>query len=94
MMNTVTQVDPHWLAELGKAFYSVKERDTTSMATRRGRDTELNHQVEMEAQFKLDRLKRAAAEEAKNKVETQAAVSQIAQPGATPRRGRRVGGFF
>ncbi len=30
MMSTVTQVDPHWLAELGGAFYSIKERGGTS----------------------------------------------------------------
>ncbi|SPO39047.1 probable PRP16 - RNA-dependent ATPase [Pseudozyma flocculosa] len=92
MMNTVTQVDPHWLAELGGAFYSIKERDSTSLATRRGRDTELNRQTEMETQFKLDRMRREADDERRSTVDAIASVPQIAQPGAaTPRRGRRVG---
>ena len=91
MMNTVTQVDPHWLAELGGAFYSVKERDMTSTATRRGRDTELNRQTEMESQFQLDRARKEADDEKRKRIDNAVSVPQIAQPGATPRRGRRAG---
>ncbi|KAN0061919.1 Pre-mRNA-splicing factor ATP-dependent RNA helicase PRP16 [Thecaphora frezii] len=91
MMNTVTQVDPHWLAELGGAFYSIKERDATSVATRRGRDTELNRQTEMEAQFQRDRMRQEAEEGRRTAAVAATSAPEIAQPGATPRRGRRAG---
>lgn len=95
MMNTVTQVDPHWLAELGAAFYSIKERDTTSSAARRVRDSQLNRQTRLESQFQTDRAHKAAEEEEQQRRARATAGSttpSIATPGATPiRRGRRVG---
>ncbi|PWN51326.1 P-loop containing nucleoside triphosphate hydrolase protein [Violaceomyces palustris] len=90
MMSTVTQVDPHWLAELGGAFYSIKERDMTSTATRRGRDTELNKKIEMELQFKVDKERQEKSEK-KERLPKAVNVPTIATPGATPRRGRRAG---
>ena len=61
-MGTVTAVDPHWLAELGGVFYSIKERGTLGSISRRCRDTELNRIVEIESQFQRDR-ERAEQEE-------------------------------
>ncbi|PWZ01148.1 putative PRP16-RNA-dependent ATPase [Testicularia cyperi] len=92
MMNTVTQVDPHWLAELGAAFYSIKERNTTSLATKRERDSELTRQTHLESQIQEDRARRAAEDKDRLDRKKAASTPSIATPGATPmRRGRRMG---
>ncbi|GLA59707.1 DEAH-box RNA helicase prp16 [Aspergillus tubingensis] len=59
-MSTVTAVDPHWLAELGGVFYSVKEKGY-SQRERRITEQEFNRRVEIETQMAADR-ERAAAE--------------------------------
>ncbi|KAJ5696689.1 hypothetical protein N7536_007101 [Penicillium majusculum] len=59
-MSTVTSVDPHWLAELGGVFYSVKEKGY-SQRNRRVTEIEFNKRMEIEEQMAADR-ERAAAE--------------------------------
>ncbi|KAK3937125.1 P-loop containing nucleoside triphosphate hydrolase protein [Diplogelasinospora grovesii] len=64
-MSTVTSVDPHWLAELGGVFYSVKEKGY-SAKDKRVTETEFNRKMEIEAQMAADRKReedRKAAEE-------------------------------
>lgn len=101
-MGTVTAVDPHWLAELGSAFYSIKERGALGSASRRGRNTELGRKVEMEAQFQLDRerteMERDTLELKRQKLSDRDSAKNsngrggIAMAGTgPPRRGRRVG---
>lgn len=53
-MSTVTSVDPHWLAELGGVFYSVKEKGY-SAREKRFTEVELNKKMEIEAQMAQDR---------------------------------------
>ena len=94
-MGTVTAVDPYWLAELGSAFYSIRERGSLSTSNRRGRDTKHHHVIELEEQFERDR-QRAAEEENAKKRKTESnprgMPNGIAVPGmGPPKRGRRVG---
>ncbi|KAM7222290.1 P-loop containing nucleoside triphosphate hydrolase protein [Rhypophila decipiens] len=53
-MSTVTAVDPHWLADLGGVFYSVKEKGY-SVREKRITETEFNRKMEIEAQMAADR---------------------------------------
>ncbi|EWC45216.1 hypothetical protein DRE_05943 [Drechslerella stenobrocha 248] len=62
-MSTVTAVDPHWLAELGGVFYSVKEKGY-SAKDRRVTENEINRKMEIEAKIEGDRQKAEAAKEA------------------------------
>ncbi|KAK6541176.1 DEAH-box RNA helicase prp16, variant 2 [Orbilia ellipsospora] len=62
-MSTVTAVDPHWLAELGGVFYSVKEKGY-SAKDRRVRENEINRKNEIEAKIAEDRQKAEAAKAA------------------------------
>lgn len=55
-MSTVTAVDPHWLAELGGVFYSVKEKGY-SAREKRITETEFNRKMEIEAQMAEDKRK-------------------------------------
>lgn len=55
-MSTVTAVDPHWLAELGGVFYSVKEKGY-SAKDRRVTEHEINKKMEIEAKMEEDRIK-------------------------------------
>jgi pre-mRNA-splicing factor ATP-dependent RNA helicase DHX38/PRP16 len=55
-MSTVTSVDPHWLAELGGVFYSVKEKGY-SAREKRITETEFNRKMEIEAQMAADKQK-------------------------------------
>jgi len=64
-MSTVTSVDPHWLAELGGVFYSVKEKGY-SAREKRVIETEFNRRMEIEAKMADDKrraLEREAEEE-------------------------------
>ena len=65
-VSTVTAVDPHWLADLGGVFYSVKEKGF-SIRDKRVTETEFNRKVEIEAKMAEDKRreeeKRAAEEE-------------------------------
>lgn len=49
-MSTVTSVDPHWLAELGGVFYSVKEK---GFSAREKRVTEVEYSRKMEIEAKM-----------------------------------------
>ncbi|KAG7114048.1 Pre-mRNA-splicing factor ATP-dependent RNA helicase prp16 like protein [Verticillium longisporum] len=53
-VSTVTAVDPHWLADLGGVFYSVKEKGY-SMRDKRITETEFNRKMEIETQMDDDR---------------------------------------
>ncbi|KAK7969646.1 hypothetical protein PG996_001913 [Apiospora saccharicola] len=55
-MSTVTSVDPHWLAELGGVFYSVKEKGY-SAREKRITEVEFNRKMEIEAKMAEDKLK-------------------------------------
>lgn len=54
-MSTVTSVDPHWLADLGAVFYSLKSK-TYSARERRVIEGEFNRKVQIEAQMESDRV--------------------------------------
>jgi pre-mRNA-splicing factor ATP-dependent RNA helicase DHX38/PRP16 len=62
-MSTVTAVDPHWLAELGGVFYSVKEKGY-SARERRTTENEINKRMEIEAKMAEDKAR--AEEDAAN----------------------------
>lgn len=53
-MSTVTAVDPHWLADLGGVFYSIKEKGY-SAREKRITETEFNRKMEIEAQMAADK---------------------------------------
>ncbi|KAK3394568.1 P-loop containing nucleoside triphosphate hydrolase protein [Podospora didyma] len=53
-MSTVTSVDPHWLADLGGVFYSVKEKGY-SAREKRITEVEFNKKMEIEAQMAGDK---------------------------------------
>ncbi len=77
-MSTVTSVDPHWLAELGGVFYSVKEKGY-SAREKRIIETEFNRKMEIEAKMADDKKRheesaRAEEDRAARKTTTQAAV--------------------
>lgn len=66
-VSTVTAVDPHWLADLGGVFYSVKEKGY-SAGQRKMIETEFNRRMEIEAKMaedkKRDDERKRAEEEA------------------------------
>lgn len=55
-VSTVTAVDPHWLADLGGVFYSIKEKGY-SARHKRITETEFNRKVEIEAKMAEDKRK-------------------------------------
>ncbi len=57
-MSTVTAVDPHWLAELGGVFYSVKEKGY-SAREKRVTEVEFNRKMEIEAKMAVDKQREA-----------------------------------
>ncbi|KAL9620575.1 MAG: hypothetical protein Q9160_004936 [Pyrenula sp. 1 TL-2023] len=64
-MATVTSVDPHWLADLGGVFYSIKEKGYSS-TEKRVMEREFNRKMEIEDQMRRDRereVRRLALEE-------------------------------
>ncbi|PWN89800.1 P-loop containing nucleoside triphosphate hydrolase protein [Acaromyces ingoldii] len=89
-MHTVTAVDPHWLAELGGVFFSVRERDVSGARSRLGqRDAEFSKRREIEMAFVRDKEQERRRDEALRRKE-EASTPRMAMPGsATPRRGRR-----
>ncbi|KKA30444.1 hypothetical protein TD95_000623 [Thielaviopsis punctulata] len=88
-VSTVTAVDPHWLADLGGVFYSVKEKGY-SVHQKRFTETEFNRKMEIEAQMARDKKAaedRKAAEEARVAKKTVgpgggAAAKKVVQHGA------------
>jgi pre-mRNA-splicing factor ATP-dependent RNA helicase DHX38/PRP16 len=79
-MSTVTSVDPHWLAELGGVFYSVKEKGY-SAREKRITETEFNRKMEIEAKMAED--KRREEERLREEEE----VKLVKRPGATAKKG-------
>ncbi|KAL9080236.1 MAG: hypothetical protein Q9157_000958 [Trypethelium eluteriae] len=69
-MSCVTAVDPHWLADLGGVFYSIKEKGY-SARDKRVTEMEFNRKTELEAQMREDQEREARRlqmeEEMKNK---------------------------
>jgi pre-mRNA-splicing factor ATP-dependent RNA helicase DHX38/PRP16 len=63
-MSCVTSVDPHWLADLGAVFYSIKEKGY-SARDKRVTEKEFNRKAELEAQMAEDKAReeRRIAEE-------------------------------
>ena len=57
-MSCVTSVDPHWLADLGRVFYSVKEK-AYSAKDKRVIEMEFNRKAELEAQMAEDNKREA-----------------------------------
>ncbi|KAK7449440.1 hypothetical protein CaCOL14_011466 [Colletotrichum acutatum] len=57
-VSTVTAVDPHWLADLGGVFYSVKEKGY-SVRDKRITETEFNRKMEIEAKMAEDKKREA-----------------------------------
>ncbi|KPM38093.1 Pre-mRNA-splicing factor ATP-dependent RNA helicase prp16 [Neonectria ditissima] len=53
-VSTVTAVDPHWLADLGGVFYSIKEKGY-SAREKRITETEFNRKMEIEAKMAEDK---------------------------------------
>jgi pre-mRNA-splicing factor ATP-dependent RNA helicase DHX38/PRP16 len=53
-MSTVTSVDPHWLAELGGVFYSLKSKNY-SARDKRVTEIEYNRKMEIETQMAADK---------------------------------------
>lgn len=91
-MTHVTAVDPHWLADIGSVFYSIRQRNTTSSSTRATRDLDFSKKAQIEEQFANDIAKRRKQEEAQEAKRASRDDVVISTPGAaTPRRGRRVG---
>ncbi|OTB08698.1 hypothetical protein M426DRAFT_316711 [Hypoxylon sp. CI-4A] len=74
-MSTVTSVDPHWLAELGGVFYSVKEKGY-SAREKRITETEFNRKMEIEAKMAEDKKR---YEEQKKQEEERAAKKPAAK---------------
>ncbi|KAB8299108.1 hypothetical protein EYC80_001221 [Monilinia laxa] len=64
-MSTVTSVDPHWLAELGGVFFSVKEKGY-SAREKRVTEVEFNRKMEIEAKMAEDKLREEKRLEAEN----------------------------
>ncbi|GKT40091.1 pre-mRNA-splicing factor ATP-dependent RNA helicase prp16 [Colletotrichum spaethianum] len=101
-VSTVTAVDPHWLADLGGVFYSVKEKGY-SVRDKRITETEFNRKMEIEAKMaedkkrEEDRLEAEKERSAKRKTGTVVAAGgkKIVTHGAVrkpviKRRGRGV----
>ncbi|KAI3478301.1 hypothetical protein L1887_59777 [Cichorium endivia] len=85
------RVDPHWLAELGGAFYSIKERNATTGAARAKRTGDLDRLASIEEQMKKDRsqqLEHEKQERERSQLSRAAQTPAIATPGATPMRSR------
>ncbi|KAF8985801.1 DEAH-box RNA helicase prp16 [Entomortierella lignicola] len=102
-MQCVTSVDPHWLAELGPMFYSVKEKSYAHREKRIAtKAEEARMALEMDLKETREKEEREAAEaaaaaaaDAKAGGSTSEARFRIATPGfrtpGTPMRKRRLG---
>lgn len=75
----VTAVDPHWLAELGPMFFSVKEGHETRAEKRR---KQLAHKRKAEEAAAVVEAEREAAEAAAAADPARARVQRLATPGA------------
>lgn len=99
-VSTVTAVDPHWLADLGGVFYSIKEKGY-SAGQRRMIETEFNRRMEIEAKMaedkKRDDDRRRAEEEAEEDgyrpKKDEKGERKIVQRGAVKKAVRKKPGF-
>jgi pre-mRNA-splicing factor ATP-dependent RNA helicase DHX38/PRP16 len=85
-MSTVTAVDPHWLAESGSVFYSIKEKGY-GRQNKKTTEIEITKQMQLEAQIHKDRERQLLEEaEAKRKERMKTSANspfaRIATPGA------------
>ena len=55
-MSCVTSVDPHWLADMGAVFYSIKEKGY-SARDKRVTEREFNRKAELEAKMAEDKAR-------------------------------------
>ena len=81
-MSTVTAVDPHWLAELGGVFYSVKEKGY-SAREKRVTEVEFNRKMEIEAKMAEDKLREEQRLEQES-LKLVKAPLQVAKPKSKP----------
>lgn len=99
-VSTVTAVDPHWLADLGGVFYSIKEKGY-SAGQKRMIETEFNRRMEIETQMAEDKKRddeRRRAEEEEwgdggKKKKDEKGERKIVQRGAVKKAVRRKPGF-
>ncbi|KAH9817346.1 P-loop containing nucleoside triphosphate hydrolase protein [Melampsora americana] len=96
-MQCVTSVDPYWLAELGPAFFSVREQHFTER-DRKAVDQKFNKQTELEMEMQADRMKKLQEDEEMKKAKLMVSqtprvlgiggpqLGRLAGSGMTPRR--------
>ncbi|KAK7952034.1 uncharacterized protein PG986_007762 [Apiospora aurea] len=82
-MSTVTSVDPHWLAELGGVFYSVKEKGY-SAREKRITEVEFNRKMEIEAKMAEDKLKE------EERIRNEEEGSKRVKPAAAEKAGKKI----
>lgn len=75
----VTAVDPHWLAELGPMFFSIKEGHETRAEKRR---KQLAQKRKMEEALAASQAEREAAEAAAAADLARSRIQRLATPGA------------
>jgi pre-mRNA-splicing factor ATP-dependent RNA helicase DHX38/PRP16 len=98
-MSTVTSVDPHWLADLGGVFYSIKEKGYLG-SEKRIVETEFNNRFKIEAEMARDKEneeRRLARErESKDALKKTTVVKKVQAQGPVRRpvvKGRMGRGF-
>jgi pre-mRNA-splicing factor ATP-dependent RNA helicase DHX38/PRP16 len=104
-MSCVTSVDPHWLADLGGVFYSLKSKEY-SAKDKRVIEGEFNRKMEIEMQMAEDRIReeqRVKVEEEKERLlsggvraKTNVVVKKMGSNGVVKKPvvgRRRIGGF-
>lgn len=68
-MSCVTSVDPHWLADLGGVFYSLKSKEYSSKE-KRVIEGEFNRKMQIEAQMAEDKVKEELRRQREEEEET------------------------
>ncbi|KAI9689676.1 MAG: DEAH-box RNA helicase prp16 [Bogoriella megaspora] len=97
-MNCVTSVDPHWLADLGGVFYSVKEKGY-SKRDRRVVETEFSRRQELEMKMREDkereeqRVKEVEERKAVKKQENNSVKFTVQGAVKKPVRRKKIGGL-
>lgn len=93
-MSTVTSVDPHWLAEEGNKFYSIREQNF-SERDRRARDkafvTESNNEMQLKEEFAKAQEEKEERLRAVKSVASTPRVIGVGTPFSKSRTPRRVG---
>ncbi|EFQ28829.1 helicase associated domain-containing protein [Colletotrichum graminicola] len=82
-VSTVTAVDPHWLADLGGVFYSVKEKGY-SVRDKRITETEFNRKMEIEAKMAEDKKRE------EDRLEAEKERSAKKKPGTVAVGGKKI----